>query len=147
MNRVMLTENEVNVAVKAFLESHGWVRVVALSGREHGVDVEGDHPDGKRKVQVESKGGTSGDSTTSRHGAAFSGSQIRSHIGKALLTVMHLRDRSAANTVLLALPDDDAHLLHIRHVAESLKKLEIGVLAISRSDVRVVQGSADAVSG
>src|SRR5438093_3342990 len=105
MTRVMLTEDQINLAVKAFLEARGWVRVVALDGRQPGIDVEGEHPTASsRRVQVESKGGTSGDSSTKRFGQPCSATQVRSHVAKAVFTALCLREGSRTNRVLIAVP-------------------------------------------
>jgi hypothetical protein len=141
MSRVMLTEDQVNVAVKAFLEARGWRNVVALDGRRHGIDVEGEHPTTSLKVQVESKGGTSGDPSTNRHGKACTSTQIRSHVARAVFTALTLRACSETNTILVALPDDEAHLEVLGRVECILKTLAIGLLAVSRTGVRVVFGS------
>lgn len=141
--RVMLTEDQVNGAVKAFLEARGWVNVIALDGRRHGIDVEGYHPSASSKVQVESKGGTSGDPATRRFGRPCSPPQIKSHVAKAVFAAICLRERSQANTVLIALPDDLAHIRLIERAMTTLKTLDIGLIGVSTSGVRVIYGTVD----
>jgi hypothetical protein len=143
MDQGMLTEDQVNSAVKGFLEDVGWKHVVALSGNEHGVDVRGDHPSDARKVQVESKGGTAGRPGSARFGKPFDASQVTSHVARAVLTVMRLREKEPRNTVLIALPGDEPHLSIACSVRASLEKLSIGLLAVTDSGVRVVFGEAD----
>jgi hypothetical protein len=141
--RVMLTEDQVNVAVKAYLEARGWVNVTALSGNQRGVDVVGDHPRGSGHVHVESKGGTSGRAGSGNHGNAFETSAVLVHISEAVFTALRHRERSEVNTVLIALPDDDAHQTRVRPVEATMKKLNIGLLAVSPAGVRVVYGAVD----
>jgi hypothetical protein len=143
MSRVMLTEDQINVTVKAFLEARGWLNVRALSGKAKGVDVIGDHPGGSGLVLVESKGGTSGESGSANFGVPCTTPQIRSHVAKAVFTALCLRERSRENTVLIALPDDDAHESRVLAVESTLKNLNIGLLAVSAAGVRVVFGSVD----
>lgn len=143
MSRVTLTEDQVNVLVKAFLEREGWVNVVALKGNSTGVDVSGEDPHGRRKVEVESKGGTSGRTTSPRFGLAFDSAQVNCHVAEAVFKVLTYRDRSRSNTVLIALPDDEMHLSRVLPVSQTLKKLDIGLLAVSDAGVRVVSGAVD----
>ena len=140
MTRVMLTEDQVNVAVKAFLEGRGWANVKALSGNQKGVDVAGDHPQGSLHVHVESKGGTSGRSTSARFGACFDTAAVCVHVAEAVFTALRLRERSRENAVMIAVPDDDAHLSRIQPVERTLRSLNIGLLAVSPNGVRVVYG-------
>jgi hypothetical protein len=143
MERVMLNEDEVNRAVKLFLEERGWISVRALAGREHGVDVEGQHPSGARRVQVESKGGTSGHANSRRHGQTFDSSQVTSHVARAVFAALRLRERSRGNTILIALPDDSPHQSCVEGVSGALKALGVALLAVSEGGVRVVHGTAD----
>jgi hypothetical protein len=143
MTRLMLTEDEVNRAVAAYLKTLGWVRVIALDGRQHGVDVEGEHPTTSRKVPVESKLGMSGDPGTKKFGQPCSPTQVRSDVAKAVFTALCSRERSRTNTVLIALPDDEVHLTLIGRLTVILKGLSIGLFAVSPSGVRPLFGAVD----
>jgi hypothetical protein len=138
----MLTEDQINLAVKSFLEGRGWMHVVSLSGNAHGIDVEGEHPTDSRRVQVESKGGTSGRPGTGRFGEPCASSQVRSHVARAVFTAIRLRESAPRNTVLIALPGDDPHLSPARSVRQSLEALGIGLLAVTDSGVDIVFGEA-----
>ena len=47
------------------------------------------------------------------------------------------------NSVLIALPDDEAHLSLMRGIGATLTGLDIGLLAVSAGRVRVVFGLVD----
>jgi hypothetical protein len=138
----MLTEDQINLAVKSFLEGRGWMNVVALAGNAHGVDVEGVHPTDSRTVQVESKGGTSGRRGTGKFGEPCASSQVRAHVARAVFTAIRLREKAPSSTVLIALPGDDAHLSAARSVSQSLEALGIVLLAVTDSGVDIVFGEA-----
>ena len=142
MNRVSITENAINDAVKRFLEGHGWKNVTALKGREKGVDVSGVSQDDRRRVEVESKGGTSGDPKSKRFGMPFDSSQVDVHVAEAVYKAIRYREQGPRNVVLVALPDDEFHRSRIRPVERTLKQLGIGFLAVSDVGVQIVFGTA-----
>jgi len=140
MDRVTLTEDQVNELVKEFLERHGWQDVVALSGNATGVDVSGIDPQGERKVEVECKGGTSGRVGSARFGRPFDSAQVNVHVAEAVFKALCYRERSHKSTILIALPDDEMHLSRIAPVEQTLMRLGICLLAVSDAAVRVIYG-------
>jgi hypothetical protein len=143
MTRVMLTEDQVNVAVKEFLKGRGWVNLEIRKGRQPGIDVLGDHPVGTRWVQVESKGGTSGQPGSAKFGKPYERNDVLNNVSCAVFTTIALQERSAENVVLIALPDDEVNLEMISMVQATLRTLNVGVLAVSTSGVRVHFGEVD----
>lgn len=140
-DRVMMTEDSVNLSVRNFLAAEGWVNLTSLTGNQKGIDVTGAHPRNGTVVQVESKGGTSGRPGSRRFGVGFDSAQIRVHVAEAVFTALGLREQDPRNVVLIALPDDDAHLSRVATIQATLRGLDIGLLAVSSTGVRVVQGT------
>lgn len=136
----MITEDRLNELVATFLADCGWVGVRALKGRQPGVDVLGAHPDGQRQVEVESKGGTSGHPTSKKFGKPFNSADVSVNVSEAVFAALSYRERSSHNTVLIALPDDAMNMERIAKVEGILRRLDIGLLAVSASGVRVVHG-------
>lgn len=120
----MLLEDEVVDAVVARLEAHGWAIKSIAHAHQHGDDivaVKGEH-----MLRVEAKGAGSSKVGTRRHGRAFTGNQVGSHVGvavmRALVWVSAGNDRAA-----LALPDNHEHRSRIDRVQVALRTLGIGV--------------------
>lgn len=141
MDRVRLTEDDINSLVRTYLEALGWRDVVALKGNARGVDVSGVDELGVTRVQVESKGGTSGRAGSVKFGSLFDSGQVNTHIPEAVYKALCYRERSASNRILIAVPDDEMHLTRITPVEKTLRTLDIGLLAVSEMGVRPVFGA------
>lgn len=122
----MLTENDVVDAVCRYLSrSTAWEVVGRCDTTERGDDIRAQR--GARSLRIEAKGGGSSKPGTKRHGKAFTPSQIRDHVAKAVLTALQVtQDGDRAG---IALPDDTEHRHRrvIERVGQVLHGLDIVV--------------------
>ena len=104
----MLTENDVVEAITVFLKADSYNIDQALSTNEKGIDIEATHPQ-KGRCFVEAKGATSSKETSKRYGKLFTGSQVKSHIGVALVASFRTLQLYPEALVAMALPNNEGH--------------------------------------
>lgn len=117
-----LTENEVVLYLKTYLEKNGWVVGDNFClGQKHGRDIEAQR-DGEILV-VEVKGARSGAETPVRK--HFDSGQIKTHFGKAIVTIMQEIHSNPNYSFAIAHPDDKEIRRAIGHLTPMLKKLGV----------------------
>ena len=94
-----------------------------LRSTEHGDDIVAVR--GSDRLIVEAKGQTSALATSARYGQPFSGGQVKSHVGQAVLR--SLRVVSDRHRACIALPDDRPHRAEVDKIAPALRQLDVGV--------------------
>ena len=112
----MLTENNIIEFVSAFLEENGYNIEQTLTTNQPGIDIIACHPK-KGYCYVEAKGATSSKKGTSRFGKEFSISQVKTHIGVAILKSYQTLQHDSSAEVVIALPDNINH----RKVIDSIR--------------------------
>ncbi|MCP4990209.1 MAG: hypothetical protein GY928_30475 [Colwellia sp.] len=126
----MITENEVVEAISKYLEKKGYVIDQALTTSQKGIDVEATHPT-SGKYFVEAKGATSSRKESKRFGKPFNASQIKTHIGVALLKSFQTIQLYKNDTVAIALPNNAGHRTVIESMYDPIKKSGIKVLMVN----------------
>ncbi|MCP5095038.1 MAG: hypothetical protein GY943_05765 [Chloroflexi bacterium] len=111
----MLTENDVVNAIKKYLESKGYTVEQALATTQKGIDIIASHSQ-YGKCLIEAKGATSAREGSENYGNEFSYSQIKSHIGMAILKSFQTIQKYKDCEVAIALPNNKTH----RAVIESI---------------------------
>ncbi len=122
----MLTENDVVNFVSVFLQENGFTINQALTTSQQGIDIEATHPE-KGHCFVEAKGATSSKKGTPRFGKVFNSSQIRTHIGVAILKSFQTLQFNTSSEVVIALPNNNGH----RQIIDSM------LMPIRNSGIRV----------
>jgi hypothetical protein len=134
----MLTENDVISAVCNKLIDLDFEIRQKLHTSEKGVDIIAVKD--SYTLFIEAEGETSATKTSSRFGKPFDQSQIKNHIGKALIAASKIitkhqdsKDIGAA----IALPDNEGHRKIINGISLALKKLGIYVFWVK--DISTVE--------
>ena len=87
----MLTENDVVELVSAELQRTGFKIEQQLSTTQTGIDIVATSPEGVY-YGVEAKGATSSKLESPRYGKEFNKSQVKTHIGMALVAAFRLKN-------------------------------------------------------
>lgn len=131
----MLTENDIVQAVARHLESIGYRIESALSTEEHGIDIVAEHPETKKRVLVEAKGGTSSKKVSNRYGKPFSLNQAKTHVSVAFYWAAKLREKFLSQPedveIALAFPTDEAHPRLVENISSALSTLGITVFFVN----------------
>lgn len=124
----MLLEDNVVDAVAELLRAHGWTIQATAHATEWGNDIDA-VKDGARLL-VEAKGAGSSKATTKRFGQSFTGNQVGSHIGVAVVRALRWVSSGIAYPSL-AFPDNQHHRDRVTAIAPALARLGIGVFWVS----------------
>ena len=124
----MINENDVVKAIVIHLKRNGYSIIQELTTNEQGIDIIAEHLSSKHRLYIEAKGQTSSKESTERYGKEFSVSQIRNHVGRAILaTMMVLVSKPAGPKTKagIGLPITQGHLNEIGLIKPALKQLGI----------------------
>jgi len=128
----MLTENKIIEYTSIYLENNGYKIIGIKDTTKKGIDIEAIHPK-KGKCFVEAKGETSSKKGTKRYGKPFTISQIKTHIGVALLKTFQIKQESEISNVLIALPFEENHKKIINSIMSCLIKTNIKILYVKEN--------------
>jgi Tfp pilus assembly PilM family ATPase len=109
----MLTENKIVELVCSQLERDHFSIVQKLDTNQTGIDIIAISPDGKQ-YEIEAKGATSSKENSFRYGKEFNKSQVKTHIGMALVASFKVKNRNQKNEAIIALPNNDANRNEIK---------------------------------
>lgn len=126
----MLLEDDVVDAVARFVACHGWRVESVAHAHERGDDVVATK-DGQ-KLLVEAKGAGSSKVGTKRFGQPFTGNQVGSHVGVAVVRALRWVSGGSSRAAL-AFPDNAHHSAQVDAIAPALAELEIGVFWVSET--------------
>jgi hypothetical protein len=122
----LITENDIVNALAKYLVASGWEISQQLTTRQRGIDLIATRP-GLGRLLIESKGGTSADERSNRHGKPFSPVQIVKHVSVAFYYVAKLQSQYPNDQVAMALPADHRHRAAVLAIEPALTKLGIKV--------------------
>lgn len=132
----MLYEDDVVNAVVAHLRAEGWqIESMALA-IQHGDDIVATRS-GERLV-VEAKGEGSSMAHTARYGQSFTGNQVSTHVGVAVLRSLRVVSEGTS-TAAIAFPDNSAHRRQVDRVAVALAKVGVIVYWVAQDGSVTVQ--------
>ncbi len=134
----MLTENDITNLVVDYLNLNGYSNVIGLTTEQRGVDITALNGLGKR-VMIEVKGETSSKVNTKRYGMPFTGNQIASHVGGAILKIIVLMNEAAVEGAEFGLAFPMNHEILIRRILPSLKQLGIRIYLVSKEKIIVLK--------
>ncbi|EGR1226425.1 hypothetical protein KB973_004607 [Vibrio parahaemolyticus] len=131
----MLTENDVIKFVCKQLEKEGFEISQQLNTSQVGIDIIAQSKSGSQ-CYVEAKGATSSKSWSSRFEKGFSKSQVKTHIGVALVAAFKVKDTYPEHESIIAIPNNDSHRQMVQSMRGPIKASGIKVWLIS-NDGRV----------
>lgn len=117
-------------AVVELLVQHGWTIESTAHAHQRGDDVVASK-DGAR-LHVEAKGAGSSKRGTKRFGLPFTGNQVGSHVGVAVVRALRWTSSGEVQAAL-AFPDNLHHRQRVDPIVPSLAKLGIGVFWVSEN--------------
>jgi hypothetical protein len=125
----VLTENDVVEAVCSYLLEAGYEIVQQLTTTQTGIDIVATNSCGV-KCYVEAKGATSSKRESSKFGKEFSLSQVKVHIGVALVAAFKVKNEFPNSESLIALPNNSNHKSLINKMRLPITNSEVGVLLV-----------------
>jgi hypothetical protein len=132
---IKMTEDEVVLRLKSFLEEQGWsVDSRYCLGFTHGIDIEAHK--GNQILMVEAKGARANDSAASRRREHFDSGQIKTHFGKAIVKILEDKFRNPNASFAIAHPDDTSIKKAIGHLIPFLKPLGIRHYWVSADSIK-----------
>lgn len=130
----MLTENDVVEAVSLYLIKNGYEIKQKLTTIQTGIDIVAMNPDGIH-CYIEAKGATSSKSESLRYGKEFNQSQVKTHVGMALVAAFKLMNEFPKAEVMIALPNNTNHKTLITNMAIPISKSGVKVLLVSEQGI------------
>lgn len=109
-----------------------------MNTNQHGIDIIAETE--FEKLYIEAKGETSASKTSNRFGLAFNRNQVKSHISVALLATMKVLSSLPAGIktkVGIALPDIKSQRQVINQIIPTLKKLDIRIYWVSKTQIKI----------
>ena len=126
----MLTENEVIDFVCIYLQENGYSINQKLSTNQTGIDIVATNSNGTLCF-VEAKGATSSKPNSSKFGEEFDKSQVKTHVGVALVAAFKALNDNPGTESFIALPNNANHKTLIDSMVEPIKKSGIKVLLVN----------------
>ncbi len=130
----MLTENDVVDIVSSELQRRGFKIERQLSTTETGIDIEATSPEGVY-YGIEAKGATSSKVESSRYGKEFNKSQVKTHIGMALIAAFRLKNKRQNAEAVIALPDNANHRALVAEMHKPLSDSGIKVWLVNQKGI------------
>jgi hypothetical protein len=127
----MLTENQVIKYVSQYLINNGYKILDTKNTSEKGIDIKAIHPE-DGSCFVEAKGETSSKKETNRYGKPFTVSQIKTHIGVAILKSFQIKQYNVNSNVFIALPHEKNHIEIFNSIKNCLMEAKIKVIFVKR---------------
>lgn len=128
----MLTENDVSDAVRKYLVANNYWITQQLTTNQTGVDIVAVAENGT-KCFVEAKGATSSKPTSNKYGKEFDKSQVKTHVGVALVAAFKVKNEFPNSESIIALPDNLNHVALIESMKASILASGIQVWFIADS--------------
>jgi Holliday junction resolvase-like predicted endonuclease len=128
----MLNENDVVMAVAAFLKSEGYRIIGQCTTTQQGIDIVAEHPSRRGKLRIEAKGGTSAREGSPRHGREYDQAQVMDRVSKGFYTAakLYCEHQQEGDRTALAFPDTAHFRRYLLPIAPLLKQLDIGVYMV-----------------
>ena len=130
----MLTENDVVELVSLELKRQGFKIEQQLSTTQTGIDIEAISSEGVY-YGIEAKGATSSKLESPRYGQEFNKSQVKTHIGMALIAAFRLKNKRQNAEAIIALPDNNNHRSLVTEMHKPLSDSGIKVWLVNRNNI------------
>lgn len=125
----MLTENDIVEAVCLYLLKSGYEIKQKLTTTQTGIDIIATNSCGTTCF-VEAKGATSSKRESSKFGKEFNKSQVKVHVGVALVAAFKVLNEFPNSESLIALPNNINHKSLIDNMRHPIQRSGISVLLI-----------------
>jgi len=135
----VLREDDVVLAVSAYLEASGWTIESVCLGQERGDDVVAARCGAR--LLVEAKGAGSGTLGTKRYGQTFTGGQVHDHVAKAVLRALRWVSTGGAHAAV-AFPDNAQHRGELAKVQPAIDRVGITVMWVDNDQRVRLDGAA-----
>lgn len=133
-NSMKLTEDEVVLILKEYLESDGWyIGSNYCLGQKHGFDIIATKKD--ITMIVEAKGSKANDMSPTKIRDSFDSGQIKTHFGKAIVKMLEVRISNPNAIIAIAHPDDIYIRNTIGKMTPFLKELSIRHFWVSKNKI------------
>lgn len=111
-------------AVCGLLRQHGWTIESVAHAHERGDDIAA--AKGGMRLLVEAKGEGSSKEGTRRYGQPFTGDQVGSHVGVAVVRALKWASLGGVRAAL-ALPDNQDHRAKVDAITPALHRIGVGI--------------------
>jgi hypothetical protein len=128
----MQTENDVIDAVCKYLIENNYSITQQLTTSQTGVDIVAVAENGT-KCFVEAKGATSSKPTSNKYGKEFDKSQVKTHVGVALVAAFKIKNEFPNSESIIALPDNQNHVALIQSMKTPIIGSGIQVMFVSNN--------------
>ena len=128
----MLTENEVVEFVCSYLCDNGYLINQKLSTTQTGVDIIATNSSGV-SCYIEAKGATSSKAESLRFGKEFNQSQVKTHVGMALVAAFKVLNEFPESLSMVALPNNVRHKNLIDTMRLPILNSGINILLVSEN--------------
>ena len=128
----MQTENDVINAVCNYLVANNYSITQQLTTVQTGVDIVATSQNGT-KCFVEAKSETSSKPSSSKYGKEFDKSQVKTHIGVALVAAFKVKNEFPSSESIIALPDNLNHVALVEAMRTPIISSGIQVFFVSDS--------------
>jgi hypothetical protein len=126
----MQTENDVIDAVCKYLVANNYSIIQQLTTVQTGVDIVAIAESGT-KCFLEAKGSTSSKPSSSKYGKEFNKSQVKTHIGVALVAAFKVKNEFPNSESIIALPANLSHVALIESMKTPIVCSGIQVMFVS----------------
>ncbi len=120
----MLYEDDVVDAVCGLLRQHGWAIESVAHAHERGDDIAA--AKGGMRLLVEAKGEGSSREGSRRYGQPFTGNQVGSHVGVAVVRALKWASLGGVRSAV-AFPDNAHHRAQVDAITPALHEIGVGV--------------------
>ena len=131
---LLLTENEVVEFVCSYLVKNNYEINQYLSTTQTGIDIIATDAKGA-KCYIEAKGATSSKPSSSRYGKEFNKSQVKSHIGMALVAAFKILNEYPNAESFIALPNNVEHKSLVKAMRKPLLQSGVKILLVNKQGV------------
>jgi len=134
MGNTKLTENRTIQYLVRHLESEGWnIGRNFRFSHQRGIDVEARN--GKKLMLIEVKGAKAHKKAPTKKRAQFSGNQINSHFGAAIVKVLKLQNEFPDALIAIAHPNDPLLRKHLNPLIPYLKTFGCRLYRVSNTEI------------
>jgi hypothetical protein len=120
---IKMTEDDVVLALKAWLERDKWTVMKYCTGMQRGIDI--DATNGKRRLLIEAKGAKGNSKVKHTTRSKFDQGQIRVNLGVAIVKCLEMKRDNPDAEVAIAQPDDEDIRRCIKTLVPRLAELGI----------------------
>lgn len=124
----MLNENDIIDILIEYYEGKGYSVDQRSNTSQKGIDIK--FKKGEKFIYVEAKGATSSKKTVN-YGKPFNSNQVNTHIAKAILQIVQIREQFKNQSYIIALPNNEDHRFSIDPIKNFFREINVKVLLVT----------------